>query len=120
MELLKVTKNILNKMSLYDFETTIKLVTYSKYLLIVVFLSLTFITSFYYVTLHIDNISKASTALFAANIMFISIIYFTMLFMQKNELRLLIADVVNMAIDRKYLVLKLFLSFFIIEICKFN
>lgn len=98
-------------MSLYDFNTTNKLVTYLKYLLIVVFLALTFITSFYYVTLHIDNISKASTALFAANIMFISIIYFTMLFMQKNELRLLIADVVDMAIERKYLLVKLFLSF---------
>lgn len=101
MSYLKITKNILNKCGLYVYDDSIIGFIYLKYIVIVSFLVFTFITSFHYVLQNLDDIQKASTALFAANIMFIGSIYYTMIFTQKNQFRTLIHEIECMVEKRK-------------------
>lgn len=97
----KIVKNILNKCGLYVYDDSITIIIYLKYWMIVIFLFATFITSFHYVLLNLDDIQKASTALFASNIMFIGTIYYSMIFQQKTELRSLIGEIESMVKTRK-------------------
>lgn len=97
----KIVKNILNKCGLYVNDDSITIFIYLKFWMIVFFLFGTFVTSFYYVLLNLDNIQRASIALFAANIMFIGFIYYSMLFQQKFELNSLIGKIESMVKIRK-------------------
>lgn len=97
----KIVKNILNKCGLYVYDDSITIFIYLKYWMIVFCLFATFVTSFHYVLLNLDDIQKASTALFAANIMFIGSIYYSMIFQQKAELRSLIGEIESMVKKRK-------------------
>lgn len=85
MSHLKVTKKILYTLGLYDYDDTIYLFVFIKYFVLLFFLLITFITSCWYVTKNLDDLEKVSNGLFAANIMFISSIYLTMLYMQKKD-----------------------------------
>lgn len=90
MDFFKTMKSILHTLGLYDFDDSFALVNYIKYIVIVFSLFTTFLTSFHFVLLNSSDLQKTSTALFAANIMLISTIYFTMLFGQKTALRQLL------------------------------
>lgn len=97
----KMVKNILNKCGLYVYDDSITIFIYLKYLMIIFFLFATFVTSFHYVLLNLNDIQKASTALFAANIMFIGSIYYSMMFQQKTQLRSLIGEIESIVKTRK-------------------
>lgn len=102
MAFFQITKNILNKIGLYVYDDSIAFFIYLKYTVIVCFLLVTFTTSFHYVLLNLDDIQKASTALFAANIMFIGSIYYTMIFIQRDDIRALIHEIECMVEERKF------------------
>lgn len=101
IEYFKTMKQILNTLGLYDLSDTYPSINYIKYAIIVSFLLATFLTSFHFVLRNSTDLQKTSTALFAANIMFISSIYFTMLFSQKKALRMLLDRVEVLATLRK-------------------
>lgn len=101
IEYFKTMKHILNTLGLYDFSDTYSSINYIKFAIIVSFLFTTFLTSFHFVLHNSSDLQKTSTALFAANIMFISTIYFTMLFSQKKALRQLLDRVEVLATLRK-------------------
>lgn len=102
MALFKTMKSILHTLGLYDFNDSFSLVNYFKYAVIVSFLFATFLTSFQFVLLNSSDLQKTSTALFAANIMLISTIYFTMLFGQKSALRQLLDQIEDVAKTREF------------------
>lgn len=99
----QTVKKILHTLGLYDITDSYPVVTYVKYMIIVLFLFTTFLTSFHFVVFNASDMQKTSTALFAANIMLISSIYFTMLFGQKTALRQLLDRIEAVAETRIFL-----------------
>lgn len=98
----QTVKKILHTLGLYDITDSYTAVNYVKYMIIVLFLFATFLTSFHFVVFISSDMQKTSTALFAANIMLISSIYFTMLFGQKTALRQLLDHIEAVARTRNF------------------
>lgn len=101
LDFFKTMKSILHTLGLYDFRDSFALLDYIKYAIAVCFWFATFLTSFHFVVLNSSDLQKTSTALFAANIMLISTIYFTMLFGQKSALRELLDRIEDVARTRE-------------------
>lgn len=103
MAFLKMTKLILNKCGLYDYDDSIVFFIYLKFLVIVTFLFATFATCFHFVVLNLDlnNIQNASNAIFAANIMCIGSIYCTMIFYRRDKLQSIIHEIETIIETRK-------------------
>lgn len=102
MAFFKMTKIIMHACALYVYDDSIRFFIYVRFLVSVSFMFTLFVTSFHYVLFNLDNIQKASTALFAANIMCIGSIYYTMIFIQRDKSYALIHEMEDIVNRRKF------------------